>query len=201
MVTMNPVQTLPENYQLSRSIDLSKDRKLAILLNLVGAALFILMGWFFLTTASLLRTDQDSLSWTIEFSDLLLLLLAVPVVILLHELVHGLFFWVFTRHRPRFGVKALYAYAAAPDWFIPRGTFIWVALSPLVTISLLGLLLLPLLPAALIPAVLLALTANAAGAVGDLFIVFLLLTRPAGTLIRDRGDVVDIFQPSSSTAG
>ena len=150
------VQTLPE-ITIKPFHDLSKDRKLAILLNLVGAALFILMGWFFLTTASLLRTDQDSLSWTIEFSDLLLLLLAVPVVILLHELVHGLFFWVFTRHRPRFGVKALYAYAAAPDWFIPRGTFIWVALSPLVTISLLGYSCFPLLRS-LDPAVLLALT-------------------------------------------
>ncbi len=50
------------------------------------------------------------------------------VTLVLHELVHGLCFWSFTRDRPRFGWKLIYAYAAAPGWYLPRGRYLTVAL-------------------------------------------------------------------------
>jgi len=76
----------------------------------------------------------------------LAILLALVAVLLLHELVHGAFFWLITRSRPRFGLQITYAYAAAPDCYIPRNPYLVVGLSPLVLITLAGIVMLPLIP-------------------------------------------------------
>ena len=57
------------------------------------------------------------------------------VVFVLHEAVHGLFFWLYTRDRPRFGFKGWYLYASAPGWYLSRNRFLVVGLSPLVTMT------------------------------------------------------------------
>jgi len=53
----------------------------------------------------------------IGYANLILFLLEMigctAVVLLAHELVHGAFFWIFSRSRPVFGLRIGYAYAAA----------------------------------------------------------------------------------------
>src|SRR6266699_209791 len=73
------------------------------------------------------------------------------VVLILHELTHGLFFWLFTKSRPAFGFKGWYAYAAAPGWYLPRAQFLVVVGAPLTLLSLLGEALLLLVPWAVVP--------------------------------------------------
>ena len=68
------------------------------------------------------------------------------VMIVLHEGLHGLFFWLFTREKPKFAFKGFYAYAAMPDWYLPKKEYLITALAPLVGITLLGVLGLALLP-------------------------------------------------------
>ncbi|NJN17657.1 MAG: DUF3267 domain-containing protein [Oscillochloris sp.] len=72
--------------------------------------------------------------------------------------------------------KGLYAYAAAPDWYLPRRPYFSVALAPLLAISLLGIGMLLIVPATWIPVVLLAIVLNAAGAIGDLPVAAWLLS-------------------------
>jgi hypothetical protein len=59
----------------------------------------------------------------------------------IHELIHGVFFWVFTRNRPVFALCLFYAYSAAPNWYIPARQFMIIALGPLVIIGAIGMLL------------------------------------------------------------
>jgi hypothetical protein len=113
----------------------------------------------------------------------------------LHELIHGAFFWIFTGARPIFGLRLAYAYAAAPDWYIPRNAFLMIGLAPLVLISLGGAALLPAMPPSLLPIWWLALTANASGAVGDLYIVGWLLSKSAHLYINDCGDRMSVYAP------
>src|SRR6266700_4202149 len=100
------------------------------------------------------------------------------VVLILHELTHGLFFWLFTKSRPAFGFKGWYAYAAAPGWYLPRGQSLVVGAAPLILLSLLGEALL-----LLVPWVLWGLIVNAGGAIGDLYMIARLMLAPRGAVV------------------
>ena len=198
---MRATQTLPTGYIAQGSITLKQNRRLLILLNVLGVPWFILCVVFFVYIASLLGAMGNGTgSVTLDATTLLLYVVAVVVtsaaVLVLHELAHGLFFWLFIRSRPRFGFKGVYAYAAAPGWYIPRPQFLVVGLAPLVLISLAGLLALPVTapPASLV--LVFALTVNATGAIGDLYMVVRLLFVPHDALIEDQGDGIRWFVPA-----
>jgi hypothetical protein len=195
-----PTKTLPVTYRHAQSIDLSQSPSLVIWLNVIALLLFFLFGYAYLMLIAWMR---PGVSFAFENSSLianLLVLLIVYIgVIVLHEIIHGLFFWIITGEKPRFGFRGAYAYAAAPDWYLPRGPYLVVGLSPLVLITLLGILLIPITPNGWLILLGVAVTANASGAVGDLAVVlWLLLKHPANLLLRDRGDAVDIYHPTTS---
>lgn len=196
---MTPRTELPEGYRLRAALDLSKNRAAQVLLTLAGLLCFVAFGIAFSAAAVALRHDIASSSITVGLGGLLVgfvVLVAVALlVMLLHEAVHGLIFWLLTGARPIFGLGWTYAYTAAPDWYLPRGRFALVGLAPLVLLTALGLALLPIVPLALVPLLVLALTLNAAGAVGDLALVGLLLAQPHGVLARDTGHRVEFYAP------
>jgi hypothetical protein len=194
---VQPTQTLPIGYQSSGIFDL-KSRKILIGLNVVGILLVLFFLWFFGLIASLLRTDLGSGSF--EFSGIAEsfgvlggLLASIALVLVLHEAVHGAFFWIFTRHKPVFGFKGLYAYAAMPGWYIPRNQYLVVGIAPFILLSLLGVALIPFIPLNFIWFLLIALVMNASGAVGDLAVVFWLLTKPTTTMALDQADSIELF--------
>lgn len=206
VITMRATKTLPEQYQAYATIALAKNKGLFLLLNLVGLGLFIGFGWLFVRIALLLRPDVTPLLHVIDFTSTGGVLITLPfvwipgtlaaffVVPVLHEATHGVFFWLFTRARPRFAYKVVYAYAAAPDWYLPRGPYLLVGLAPLVLLSLLGVALQPFLPLPLQPFLIACLVLNAAGAVGDIAMTCWLLLQPASLLARDTGDAVTLYR-------
>jgi hypothetical protein len=122
------------------------------------------------------------------------------LVLVLHEIVHGFFFWIFTKTRPLFAFKGAYAYAAAPDWYFPRSKYLVIGLAPLVVISLAGILMMPVFPLQWMWLLLVALVMNASGAVGDLAVCAWLLLKRNTLLIRDFGDVIHIYSKTSTPA-
>ena len=200
---MKPVQTLPDGYTLKQSLDLSANTRALLGLNLVGVVLFFLFAWLFSSLAVRIRPDAVSIFPVIEIGSLLgalwlvLALLALQaVMIVLHEGLHGFFFYAFTRARPKFAFKGLYAYAALPGWYIPRREYLVICLAPLVGITLLGFLMIAVIPPAWIPAVLVVMTLNAAGSVGDMTVAAWLLRAPAGSLANDQGDAFNLYIPA-----
>jgi hypothetical protein len=193
---MQPTQNLPDGYAPYFSIDLSKNFLWIIILNVVSLGLFLIFALFFFQITVLMR-PEFRITTTIS-SNTLLMILAIFVtyalVIVLHELVHGLFFWLITRKRPVFGFRGAYAFAAAPDWFVPRSPYLIIGLSPMVLISLIGIVLIPILPQNWLIPYLFALTGNAAGSVGDLAVCAWLVTQPALTLVCDRGEAITAYK-------
>jgi len=197
MPTPPAVKTLPPGFSLARTIDLRQDWRLMVWLNLIALALLVPAAWFFFTAGNRLwatvhgqpaaRAPLGSLVQVV------LILLSIAFFIVIHELIHGLFFWRLIRERPLFGLRGLYAFAAAPGWYIPRNPYLWIGLSPLVLISLFGLLLVPLIPSPVLFAYLFGLTYNAAGAAGDIYFVAWLLFQGPDVYIHDAGDVVQVF--------
>ncbi|HRQ40196.1 MAG TPA: DUF3267 domain-containing protein [Chloroflexota bacterium] len=195
---MQATQQLPGDYQEQSSLDVSRDKKTMVILNLVGVLLLVPFSLLFLYLFAAIRPDVRTVSLEISGLGSLflfggLMVLAAAGVILLHELVHGLFIWWYTGSRFHFGVGVGYAYAAAPDWYFPRRQHMVIALAPLLFISLFGLALLPFLPTAVFPYLFVALVLNAAGSVGDLAMVGWLLLKPAHTLVQDTGPAIYIY--------
>jgi hypothetical protein len=56
---MKPTQSLPEAYQQDSTVDLSKDRKLAINLNIIGMVVFFVSGVFFIAGFDFTRGRRD----------------------------------------------------------------------------------------------------------------------------------------------
>lgn len=196
------VQQLPEGYELKATWDLSEDRKAKVFLSLASLGLFILFWALFNGLLQVVRPDSNNLilGFTVNFTDPLSLFISVLVLIFvtigmifLHEAIHGLFFWLITREKPRFGFKVVYAFAGAPGWYITKQPYIIVGIAPLVVITLVGFLLLLFVPSGWILPLLLFMTMNASGASGDIYTVFWLLSKPDNILVNDSGDRVKIY--------
>lgn len=187
---------LPEGAVLAFTVDLSKDKKALWGLQIAGALLTLLFtaafgGWILLLRPELF--GNGSVSFRFELWELLAILAALAGTIVLHELVHGVFFWFFTKARPFFGWRGLYAYAAAPGWYLQRRQYVMIGLAPLVLISAAGMLLAAILPAGVLTLLLICLITNAGGATGDLWIVARALRQPGTLLVEDLGDAVRIY--------
>lgn len=196
---MQPQKQLPPHYAVAGTLDLSRNRWALIGLTMGSIAAFFLFGWLALALLAALRPDLGSVSFQVGAGNLLPFLLGfvalLGMTVIVHEAIHGLFFWLFTRERPRFGFKGLYAYAAAPEWYLPRQQHLIVTLAPLVVITAIGLLWVWLAPVAVVIPLLLVVVLNAAGAVGDLVTAVWLLAQPATTLVRDSGDAITLYRP------
>ena len=185
---------LPPTYQQSRTLDLASRPGLMILLNLLGLLLFFAFGLAFLLLAGAIYPGvKFGISSFSAVSGILAFLLGYAGVLVLHELVHGLFFVIFTRSRPHFGLKQMYAYACAPDWYIPRNQFLVVGLAPFILITLGGFVLLPLASVNLATFMLFAMAVNASGAIGDLYTVVWILRFPANAFVCDHGEKFTIY--------
>lgn len=198
---LKPTRSLPDDYVLIRNLDLSQNLGIMVLLSLASLVMFVVSGFFFQFLARLIHPSILT-DVTISFSGsnsgsffnfLLFLFLVVVVMIILHEGIHGLFFWLFTGDRPKFGFKGSYAYAAAPSWYLPKNAYLMIALSPLVILSGLGLAALMIVPTAWIPAIILFITLNASGAVGDIYVTGWLLKHSEDLLIQDFGDRMHVY--------
>ncbi|MAT44008.1 MAG: hypothetical protein CL609_16870 [Anaerolineaceae bacterium] len=203
---MQPTKNLPDTYVLDSTFDLKTNRKLLIGLNVIGLGLMVLFTWLFWQMVVWQRPEMNgSFSFSIKSIGSLLwgvvgFIFSMFLVLVLHEIVHGFFFWVFTKNRPLFGFKGAYAYAAAPDWYFPHGKYLVIGLAPLVVISLAGILLMPVFPLQWMWMLLVALVLNASGAVGDLAVCAWLLLKRNPLLIRDFGDVIHIYAVESTPA-
>jgi putative zincin peptidase len=120
-------------------------------------------------------------------TNLLLFPVALLVTLPLHELVHAAFVVLFGG-RPRFGagIKGAmpYLYVTDPGRRFNRNRFIVIALAPLVLIDGVALALILIQPSWSWAAV--AFVVNTSGAIGDLWVVGLLVRFPPWALVEDR---------------
>jgi hypothetical protein len=194
------VKDLPEGYTLDASLDLGKRKGLAVGLNVVAAISVFGYGLLFLFLALRLRPGDAPTGWQVQITGITGFLIAgarlfaiTAVMLLLHEGVHGVAFRLYNGEWGTFAFKGLYAYAAAPNWYLPRNQHLVTALAPYLGLSLAGVLLMPFVPRVVLPDLLLFLVLNTAGATGDLAVVVWLLTKPSTALVNDYGDGVAIY--------
>jgi len=197
---MRATHVLPANYHLLGTLNLSTKRA-AVWLNLAAIPLLFLFGWLFRLIITGIHSPNPFPIGVFNFFtvfsgwNLLSLLMAIVIMLVLHELIHGGFFWLFTHARPRFALKSGYAFAAAPEWYLPRWQYVLVGLSPMVLISAASILLTLVVPIIVIPYLLMVASFNAAGSLGDLIIVGWVIKQPGDILVKDEGDIFSTYSP------
>lgn len=188
--------TLPNQYEQVLYWKITEKPARAIILNAAGLFLFIFFGIFFLGLA--VRLGKLPAMFSLEPGELGVMIIALCLTLLLHELMHGLAMRIFGA-RPRYGVlwKQLMFYATAPGYAFPRRRYLIIALAPFALISLgvvLGMWLLK--GTGWVALLALCGAVNAAGAVGDLWITMMVLRYAAHAYIVDEQDGVRVFLPA-----
>lgn len=204
---MRAYSELPPDYVERGEFNLENSR-LLMAMNLIGLVLLVGAGWLFAVLFTRLRPHtgefilifRSETPWQV-LSTLLTFLVLLVLMIVLHEGLHGLAFWLFTRSRPQFTFKGWYASASAPGWYFTLPAYAIIGLLPLFGISLLGLALAPLLPESWIVPTWALLTMNAAGAIGDVTIVGWLFTLPRNALVQDFHTRTVAYVPQSARFG
>jgi hypothetical protein len=208
---MPPITSLPPGYRRHAVLNPFNRRRSWIGLATVGLILIGAVMVLMIQVLTLRRSLQaDWLERAVRDAALApepglpaLLLQAVVLVvafygiIVLHEAIHGAFFWLFTRRRPRFGFRDRAAFAAAdPGVFLTRNQYLAATHAPLVVITGAGLALLLVLPPGAAALVGFLMIANAAGAPSDLRVAAWLFLQPRGALVRDNG-AISVFVPAA----
>jgi hypothetical protein len=190
-------QSLPDNYQPVYIINLAKNKLLAVVLNLAALFVVLLSFWLLGIFTKWIHPDLSRTIISVKFglSEIIFLLFLVVLNLVVHELIHGVFFWLITRSKPVFGLSLSYAFAAAPHWYIPKRFYWIIGLAPLILISLIGLLIIAIGPPSWMLPALVVTGFNTGGAVGDIWIIFRLLRTSSTSLVNDTGHTVSFFQP------
>lgn len=206
---LSALTTLPKNYRQHSAINLLQHTSLFA--GLMAAGVLLLVGFSWLGLKLALHIRPDARSMLVPFDILTLTpkggfslkfplpwmvgaVLAMPIVIIIHEAIHGIAFWLFTHRCPHFGIKGLVAYAAPPaGLYITRNTYFIVALAPLVVLTLLGISLLLFVPDAALAFIICMMSFNISGSIGDVAVAVWLSQKPNHILVEDRGEVVIVY--------
>ncbi|MGN1413859.1 MAG: DUF3267 domain-containing protein [Anaerovoracaceae bacterium] len=177
---------LPPGYILEREVKLSEDRgalKIMAVLQLVLAAVLFGLGLWHHPIR-----EAFSMGAVRTAAAFCFMVVGILIYFLAHEWVHGVFIRLFSGRSAAFGFELkkgmAYAYSNA---FFAKSPYVVIALAPLVVWTVLLGLLLRDVPTSWFWYLYAIQIVNVSGAVGDLYVTWLTLHMPKGTLILDNG--------------
>ena len=189
---MKAVEKLPEDYGEIYSIDLQKDKKAALAVNLIAlliAAALVVPMLFVVPISALFSMESGMLDYSLRFVALLLLSVLYMV---LHELVHGAAMKICGTKKVKYGFTGMYAFAGSSDYYDKR-SYIFIALAPVVLWGIVIALINPFVSAEWFWVVYFLQITNLSGAAGDLFVTVRFSRMPKDILVRDHGVGMTVF--------
>ncbi len=128
---MKAIEALPENYGEIYSLNLQKDKRTAVIVNLLAFAITAVMAVamnFFVPVTSAFDMSEGIARYFLRFAALIILMVLYMV---LHELVHGIAMKLCGTKRVKYGFTGLYAFAGSEDYY-DKKSYIFIALAPIV---------------------------------------------------------------------
>ena len=194
----------PKGYVEIAVIDLTSERGMKFSAILLGLALIVAVAVAMARYVDIVRpgaldlgiTEEQGggISLSVDLGSLLSYFTVLVLVLIFHELLHGVVFWRMSGETPVVGLKGIFIYVSAPSSvYLQRNKYLWVGAAPIISLTLVGVLLVPFLPSSLILLDMLFVTLNAAGSAGDLVMILMLLRYPSSSLIRDLGSGMVIY--------
>ncbi|BCJ93696.1 transcriptional regulator [Anaerocolumna cellulosilytica] len=180
---------LPEGYKEIRSMNLQKNKKLAMLIN-AGALILLIAVLAFGLYFQPITVDLKN---TLESSVKLIVVLALYVLyIIAHELVHGVFMKKFSQIKPHYGFTGLYAFAGS-DAYFNKKHYIIISLAPIVLLGAVIAIINALVPSSWFWGIYFIQAGNISGAAGDIYVTNLIRKLPADILVQDSGVSMTIY--------
>ena len=188
---MKSYRELPPGYRSILTIDLQKNKKLALLVNGMALLIAVLM-----IVAVLPLVPIGSLAGDDGMRGILAKLAVMYggmfVYIILHEAVHGIVMRRFSDAKVRFGFTGLYAYAGS-DAYYCRKHYIIIGLAPVVVWGIVLGILNVLVPQDWFYVVYVIQMTNISGAAGDLYVSWKMNRLPEDILIQDSGVAMTVY--------
>lgn len=182
---------LPEGYSEIKKVNLQKDKKLAVLVNI--GALVIMIALFIIGTLVVpISFDTISDNYLLFLLKGLGIFVVLFLYIIAHELVHGIFIKIFSGKKAKYGFTGLYAYAGSEAYF-NKFHYIVIALAPVVFFGFIFLLLNIFLLKEWFWVIYIIQMFNLSGAAGDIYITGLIIKFPKDILINDIGVEMVIY--------
>lgn len=183
---MQSFRTLPAGYTEYDTLDLQKDKKKALLVNILATLIAVVMAVVMhvhIPFSLSLRADDGAF---MSFLRLIALLVLVLAYLVLHELIHGAVMKICGTKKVAYGLTGIYAYAGSADYY-DRPAYIVIALAPVVVFLAVFTILLLLVPLSWFWTIYFLQIFNISGAAGDLYVTYKCLRMPKDLLIKDAG--------------
>ena len=172
-------------YKECTRIDLVKNKKEALLVNIYGIIIMVVMAVFIplLIMGGIIEFNMET-TFPLFF---IVLLISLILYIPLHEIVHGIVLKKYTDEKLSFGWKLVYAYCGSKEAVVNRREYYAVALAPLLVFSVVFISLMVLNPSLSLVWYVMEIM-NVSGSVGDIYVsIKLRKEKSRDILITDSG--------------
>lgn len=192
---MKAVAALPDGYKEIYSIDLQKNKKMSLLVNLLSIFICIVMAvpmHFIVPVTTLFDMEQGLKDYTLRF---VVLLVALVLYIILHEAVHGIAMKICGTKKVKYGFTGLYAFAGSDDYY-DKTAYIFIALAPVILWGVVFAIINPFVPTSWFWVVYMLQIMNISGAAGDFFVSARFSRLPEDILVKDYGVGMTVYSES-----
>lgn len=179
---------LPPRYGVHTTVDLKADRKVAAAIQVVFVAIAVVSVGLALILGFPLSGGFGT--W-VNFA---VMVIACLLYMVIHELTHAGFLYLFSRTRPAFALRIPYLVVGGRGYLNTR-SFIVVALAPVVVWGVILVILQVTLPAQFFFSVYIVTILNFAGSAGDYFQAYAVAKLPPIALIQDDGTATTVYLP------
>jgi hypothetical protein len=184
---------LPENYVEDFQIDLLKDKKKLLMINVLSLVLLIpvVLAYYLIITftdKTLEITVENSPTWKLMIS-----IVSMLVYIVVHELIHAIFFKLGTKEKVKFGFHGIMASASVPGVYFYKKPYLLAGLAPAAIMSVVFIIPMFFLNDYDLFLLFLLFAVHFSGCVGDFYIAIKLLKYPSDTLVEDTGTGMKFF--------
>ena len=183
---MKAVEKLPEGYQEIYALNLQKDKKMSLIVNLIAVIITVLLVvpmHFVVPIWTMFSMEAGLKNYIFRFVALLVFMV---LYIILHELVHGAAMKLCGTKKVKYGFTGIYAFAGSKDYY-DKKSYIFIALAPVVLWGVVLAVVNPFVPVEWFWIVYLVQIMNLSGAAGDLFVTIKFSRMPRNILVQDFG--------------
>lgn len=189
---MKSLEILPEECKEILSIDLQKDKKLALLVNVLAIVIAVLLAVpmnFYIPISTLFDRSKEFGEFMLQMG---VLLLSMFVYAILHELVHGITMKLAGTKKVKYGFTGMYAFAGSDDYY-DKKSYIIIALAPVVVWGIVLAVLNAFVPVEWFWVVYIIQIMNLSGAAGDYYVSFKFSKLPKDIWVHDCGTSMKVY--------
>lgn len=189
---MKAIENLPEGYGEIYAVNLQKNKKMAIIVNLIAVAIAVIMAvpmHFVVPFSTVFSMENGLFPYILRFAALIILMF---LYLILHELVHGIAMKLCGTKKVKYGFTGMYAFAGSKDYY-DKKAYIFIALAPVVLWGIVLAAINPFVSVEWFWIVYLIQIMNVSGAAGDLFVTVTFSHLPQDILVQDYGVSMTVF--------